>query len=390
MKCPIALQRQQRANAPALSHLTYAELDLLVSRIAAGLSTISSPLLGTVPHGTVEDIALFFAAWRLGKAVYPLSFRIPEKERLKRFQSVKATPVTPSPATWEHKASTIDPNRLATLLETSSGCKIACHTLAAHLASANAVSSALKITSLSRYGLLLPLFHVSGIAPVIRTFINGGQLLLPDEVMDATHLSIVSTQLFRFHQKQLHLPHLTHLLVGGGPIHDPLKSSPYPIHTSYGMTEAASTITIDGKSLSHLQVELKQGEIFLKGSSMMQSYLGGEALKGWFATGNTGVLRDGNLDVLGRLDKVFISGGEKIQPEVIEKVLLSIEGVSQARVFPTDDPEFGQVPAAEIEIKHDLPFHEIENVLEKALPRYMIPKKIDKGDFSESKLSKMS
>jgi O-succinylbenzoic acid--CoA ligase len=351
---------------------------------------ISSPLLGSVPHGTVEDIALFFAAWRLGKAVYPLSFRIPEKERLRRFQSVKAIGVTPSPANWEHTANTINPNQVATLLETSSGTKIACHTLAAHLASAIAVSSALKITSSSRYGLLLPLFHVSGIAPIIRTFINGGHLLLKKEVVDATHLSVVSTQLFRFDQKQLYLPNLTHLLVGGGPLPYQFKDLPYPIYTSYGMTEAASTITIDGKILPQLKVELKQGEILLKGSSMMQNYWGGETLKGWFSTGNSGELIDGKLDLLGRLDKVFISGGEKIQPEVVEKVLLSIEGVSQARVFPVDDFEFGQIPAAEIETKHDLPFYVIKKVLEKELPRYMIPKQIKKGNLGQSKLSKMS
>lgn len=389
MKCPIAHHRKKRGNSPALSNLNYTELDILVRKLAANLSTCPSLIIGYVPMKSLWDIAFFFAAWRLGKVVYPLSARLPHEERLKRFHRIGATPVSSTPASWEYKSDTLDLERFATLLETSSGDKIACHTMAAHFASASAVSEALKIFHSSKYGLILPLNHISGIASIIRTFLSGGQVLLPDEIENATHLSAVSTQIFRFQNQKRNLPYLEHLLVGGGPMPDTLKNSPYPIHTSYGMTEAGSTIAIDEKPLSHLNIKIHQGEILLKGASMMKGYFGKTNTEEWFATGNLGEIKNHTLQVYGRLDRAFISGGEKIQPEKIEKKLLAIEGVTQASVTPSEDEEFGQIPTANIECDFPISYNFIKKNLEKFFPSYMIPKKIIQGRIN-SKLTKMA
>ena len=56
--------------------------------------------------------------------------------------------------------------------------------------------------------------------------------------------------------------------------------------------------------------------------------------------------KEGYLTVTGRRDNMFISGGENIHPEEIEKALLSIKGVAQAIVVPKEDKEFGQRPIA--------------------------------------------
>ena len=57
--------------------------------------------------------------------------------------------------------------------------------------------------------------------------------------------------------------------------------------------------------------------------------------------------------VLGRLDNMFISGGENIQPEQIEQQIYSSNLVSQAFVLPIEDKEFGARPVAFIQFKEN-------------------------------------
>jgi len=52
---------------------------------------------------------------------------------------------------------------------------------------------------------------------------------------------------------------------------------------------------------------------------------------------------------LGRMDNMFICGGENIHPEQLEAVLLTHPNVAQAIVFAIDDIIFGHLPAAIID-----------------------------------------
>lgn len=53
--------------------------------------------------------------------------------------------------------------------------------------------------------------------------------------------------------------------------------------------------------------------------------------------------------VEGRLDNLFISGGENIQPETIEQRLVDHPAVAQALVVPVPSDEWGHRPAAFID-----------------------------------------
>ncbi|PKL74328.1 MAG: o-succinylbenzoate--CoA ligase, partial [Candidatus Melainabacteria bacterium HGW-Melainabacteria-1] len=126
------------------------------------------------------------------------------------------------------------------------------------------------------------------------------------------------------------------------------------------------------------------GEILLRGETLFQGYLNRTATQasalvlpvnadGWFASRDRGLIdAQGRLQVLGRLDHLFISGGENIQPEEIEAALLSLHGVSQAIVVPIDDPEFGQRPLAFVEASSFEP-QSWEARLREQLPGYKIP-----------------
>ena len=124
-----------------------------------------------------------------------------------------------------------------------------------------------------------------------------------------------------------------------------------------------------------------RGEILLKGKTL-GSYIEKNKLrstldeKGWFHTGDLGELTgEGNLIVKGRLDNMFISGGENIHPEEIEGYLLKHPNVLQAMVVPVKNAEFGSRPVAILRRRNKriTSAQEISAHLEKSLPKYKIP-----------------
>ncbi len=160
------------------------------------------------------------------------------------------------------------------------------------------------------------------------------------------------------------------ILLGGGAIPERLIEQcialKLPIHVSYGSTEMSSQITttaVDeapeklftaGKLLPYRELKIAtNGEILVRGETLFAGYVQGERLRlplgenGWFGTGDIGELtEDGYLIVQGRKDHMFISGGENIHPEEIERELLKYPGIEEAVVVPVPDVEFGSRPVA--------------------------------------------
>jgi O-succinylbenzoic acid--CoA ligase len=72
-----------------------------------------------------------------------------------------------------------------------------------------------------------------------------------------------------------------------------------------------------------------------------------ETQDGWFCTKDKGCWsQDGLLHIQGRVDNMFICGGENIQPEEVEAALKRHPAILDAIVFGEDNPEFGLLPAA--------------------------------------------
>src|SRR5690606_25241344 len=125
------------------------------------------------------------------------------------------------------------------------------------------------------------------------------------------------------------------------------------------------------------------GEILVKGETLFKGYVGvGLPVdgNGWFHTGDLGFLDpEGYLVVTGRKDNLFISGGENIQPEEIERLLGTVEGVGRAVVVPVKDDEFGCRPVAFVEMRSEadaVPLELVEKMnarLAAVLPRYKLP-----------------
>lgn len=265
-------------------------------------------------------------------------------------------------------------DRLASMTLTSGSTglpKAAVHRCAAHLASAEGVLSLIPFGENDGWLLSLPLFHVSGQGIFWRWLLAGAQMAvserpLAEALAHCTHASLVPTQLWRLLNDNQPLS-LKAVLLGGAAIPAELteQAAARGIRTfcGYGLTEFASTVCAReanggddvGAPLPGRELRLVDGEIWLRASSMAAGYWRDGRLaplvnaEGWFATRDRGELHDGRLRVIGRLDNLFFSGGEGIQPEEVERVIVQHPLVNQVFVVPVDDAEFGQRPVAVVE-----------------------------------------
>jgi O-succinylbenzoic acid--CoA ligase len=64
---------------------------------------------------------------------------------------------------------------------------------------------------------------------------------------------------------------------------------------------------------------------------------------GWFPTGDAGTIdRDGRLEVSGRIAETINTGGEKVSPATVERVLSRHPKVRDVAVSGRPDPEWGE------------------------------------------------
>lgn len=338
------------------------------------------------------SLFLFFALFRIKAIACPLNTREPQEkiphllQRLKasHFFDVEELPLKTQPSAND---THLELKKPATFLFTSGSSgtpKIACHTLGSHYFSALGALEGLQLTSSSRWHLSLPLFHVSGIGILFRCFLAGACIVLGNDVNTRaiTHLSQVPTQLYRLLNAPKQFPALKCLLLGGAPAPRTLleRAKHLPVHTTYGMTEMSSLITLSGSILPYREIKIEADqEIHVRGDTLFAGYWDTEEDKiveerGWFATKDLGRwTTDGSLEILGRKDRQFISGGENIQPEEIERALCALPGIERATVIPLSDPEFGERPAAFIEGTSSYTLDTIRKALSHTLPAFKHP-----------------
>lgn len=140
-----------------------------------------------------------------------------------------------------------------------------------------------------------------------------------------------------------------------------------PVLASYGLTEACSQVTTErpaeisagaacvGRALDGIELRIVDGEILVRGATLFTSYHPAEKYPdprdsaGWFRTGDLGELDDdGRLRVLGRMDDVIVTGGEKVHPLEVESVLEAFSGIHSACVFGLPDSTWGALVAAAV------------------------------------------
>ncbi len=144
-----------------------------------------------------------------------------------------------------------------------------------------------------------------------------------------------------------------------------------PVLEGYGLTEtggvarnttaarrSGSVGQSSGLEVAVVEVVDGQGEIVVRGPSVMQGYLddtqANEAAfrDGWFCTGDLGRLDDdGFLFITGRLKEMINRGGKKIMPDEVESALRTHPYVTDAVVFAVSHPVLGEDVAAGVVTK---------------------------------------
>jgi len=334
-------------------------------------------------------------------------------------------------ARHQYEASSLgelDLNQEVSIVATSGSsgeAKAAVHTWGNHFYSAQGSQEIIPLTSADRWLLSLPLYHVSGLAITVRCLLAGAGLVIAtdDDLVSSiqrgkvTHVSLVGAQLQRLLADEKNyqlLRSLKYILLGGSAIPRALLEESVKlgvnIFISYGLTEMSSQVAT-GKVVEGGQASVKvlpfrqvciqpplssfprkresiEGEILVKGEVLFKGYVAGTKLHLptvlsspnasvgdlWFPTGDMGHLDNGFLTVTGRRDSMFISGGENIHPEEIEKALLNIKGIAEVIVVPREDKEFGQRPIAFIKFTDGvLTEEEMVRLLQLELPHFKIP-----------------
>ena len=102
-----------------------------------------------------------------------------------------------------------------------------------------------------------------------------------------------------------------------------LRSKGANIVISYGMTETAGGCVYDGVPLDGVELSFVDGRIAIAGPVLASN------LPSPYLTQDLGELVDGKLEVLGRADRVIVSGGLKVSLDRVEEAALGLPGVEE-------------------------------------------------------------
>lgn len=421
-ECPFSLHARKTPDAYALispeKSWSFFECEHLIEGCVSALKkegVKKGDPVALLPTKEFPSPLLFFALFRMGAIACPINTYQPLEKLPQQLDALRA-PFLLIPDGAEipklkqicipfsrlikggkkGRQTFLNKEALATYLFTSGTTadpKIACHTLGNHYYSALGSQAYLPLGEESRYHLSLPLYHIAGIALLFRTFLKGGAVALSDQVPGITHTSMIPTQLYRLLKEETP-PENYHILLGGASISPSLYyealAKGYNVHPTYGMTEMSSQIATHfgegpfslGHPLPYREMVLSpSGEIWVRGKTLFQGYLQGDGTlylplnqEGYFETSDLGTYSPtSGLQIQGRKDRLFISGGENIQPEEIEKLLKSIEGISYAEVIPMPDEEFGFRPLAYVKSEGEIEEEKLKSYLSTFLPKFKVP-----------------
>ena len=278
-------------------------------------------------------------AWDDGDAVLPLDPRLPPPARDQVLAAARhgepvedgdALVVATSGTTGEPKAAVLTHEAVA--------------------ASARATSDRLGVDpAADRWLACLPLAHVGGLAVVTRALVTGTPLTVHDgfdaaaveaaAAAGCTLVSLVPTALRRIDPSRFRT-----VVLGGSAM--PPDLPPNAV-TTYGMTETGSGVVYDGLPLAGVELRVVDGEVQVRAPMLLRAYRDGTDPRtpdGWFPTGDAGEwdARAGRLRVHGRIADVIVTGGEKVWPAAVERVLGRLPGVREVAVAGHPDPEWGQ------------------------------------------------
>ena len=384
-----------------------------------GLGFSRGDRISVLSQNQIELYYFVLACWKVGVVAVPVSTRYPEKKLRDALDSIhcKGLIVARSMQTkmpesrlgvledylsmsqCETTSLTFDQldfdlEQEASILFTSGSDGIpkgVLHTIGNHYYSALGALENIPFREGDRWLMSLPMYHISGFSLVMRSLINGGTIVFPEKgqsICDAilkkniTHLSLVPVQLTQLMQTPDGMQALgscKSILLGGSSASPSLVKMGLDqglrLSATYGSTELASQVAtttpetlkehpdVSGEVLAHRELLIAADkEILTKGPTLFKGYVSKDGLElpldgqGYFHMGDLGTLdKNGHLFVIGRKDRMFISGGENIYPEEIERAIFDMDSFEQVHVVSVPDAVMGQRPVAFLKMNPSAP-----------------------------------
>jgi len=269
----------------------------------------------------------------------------------------------------------------AVLIETSgSGSAPKRVALSAVALMANARAGLGRLGGSGTWVLALPVHFIGGLQVLVRSLDSDTEpILLSREsfntaaLIDALsvrpeherlYMSVVPVQLGRIVDHVEHDPaalaivcRLSALLVGGQRTSPSLltraRALGLPVVTTYGATETAGGCVYDGLPLNDVKIHVRpDGRIEVGGNILATEFIGDSVMTEqrfseadgvrWYLSDDIGELREGSLTVQGRNDRVLISGGIKVNLELVEEVTESIRECAYSVAVSLADEEWGE------------------------------------------------
>lgn len=313
---------------------------------------------------TAETLWTLHAAHRMGIAVMPVPPR--------------PTPVQHD-AIERHRTAPVERNvwlRLLTSGTTGAPSRVDL-TEGQLAASAQASIQRLGQTGTDTWICCLPLHHIGGLSIVLRSARAGSTVQLLDRFdpqeanraidQGATMISLVPTMLRALLDARADASfpdHLRVILLGGArtprPLIERCRAIQAPVALTWGMTETASQVAtrspgdlrLDpdaGYPLPGVHVSVVDGRLAVGGRI---------APGGQWTTNDRGYLdSEGRVVVTGRGDDFIISGGENVDLNQVELMLLNGPGLTEVAVVGRSDDHWGERPVAFVV---GTPSHEFE------------------------------
>ena len=272
---------------------------------------------------------------------------------------------------------------------------------------------------------ILPPYHTSGwnifVTPLLH---NGGKILMlskfdPDKILyflqqhKVTLMMALPTilQMISICEgfSKADFPHLRFIISGGESISKEIielwrNEKLVDIRPGYGLTEAGPRITSlhqdfsiskpnsIGKPNFYVDLDIvdpkgnslkcnQLGELRIKGEIVTPGYWNNSIAtadkikNSWFHTGDLAYRdEDGFYYLKGRIDDMYICGGENIFPQEIENVLNQHPAILRSLVIPMKDNVWGKKGIAFLETKQEITNEDILEFLKDKLARFKHPK----------------